>query len=169
MSSILRHAWLVGKCANDPASRLVETSAPSSGTRGLLTQCLLIEENRDGSWSPLRYKFGFGVCFWIGCTRLSPDTIPRLRESGVSECCWTSGLECFEYGDDSASVLNWMACSEDARHRARRQDHDSDRRPLRFTFCVGPARCDWRFCARPRTNERVQSRLLLLLPRSGAD
>src|SRR5882724_2391194 len=128
MSSILRHAWLVGKCANDPARRLVKTSAPSLGTRGLLTQCLLIEENRDGSWA------------------LSAAEVQSRY-----------------------LLADRMACSEDARHRARRRDHDSDRRPLRFTFCVGPARCDWRFCARPRTNERVQSRLLLLLPRSGAD
>ena len=51
MFSILRHAWLVGKCANDPASYLVKTGAQPLGTRGLLTQCLLIEENRDGSWA----------------------------------------------------------------------------------------------------------------------
>jgi hypothetical protein len=55
------------------------------------------------------------------------------------------------------------------RHRVRRRDHDTGRRPVRFTLCVGAACSDWRICAWTRTSQRMQPGVLLLLPRSGAD
>src|SRR6476660_486088 len=32
----------------------------------------------------------------------------RLASRAFWKCCWTSGLECFEHGNDGASVLNWI-------------------------------------------------------------
>jgi len=62
--------------------------------------------------SPLRRKFTPSIYLRIGCTECLPIQYFPF-EVLCLEMCWTSGLECFEYRDDGASVLNWMAYSED--------------------------------------------------------